>query len=204
MKNNFTKAFVLTVFILLFSFNSVSASTDIEGSYAKDAILELVEKGIITGGKNGNFDPTSKITRQDFAIILAKSLELDTSSSPVNATFSDVPVNHYSYAYVEAAVKAGLISGNGEGKFGTNTNLTREDMATIFVHALGAESNSYGEKLSFADNDRNLEWTKDAVADAVELGLIIGESSNSFNPQLVAEREQAALVATSFFVKKSQ
>lgn len=196
MKGNFTKSLFLTGFILLFSFNSVSASTDIDGSYAKDAILELVEKGIITGDANGKFDPTSKITRQDFAIILAKSLKLDTSSSPVNATFSDVPVNHYSYAYVEAAVKAGLISGTGEGEFGINTNLTREDMATIFVQALGTEINSYGEKLSFADKDKILQWTKDSVADTVDPGLMIGEPSNSFNPQLLTEREQVSLFTT--------
>lgn len=202
MKSYLTKALFLTSFISLLSFNSVSASTDIEGTYAKEAILELVEKGIITGDANGNFNPTSRISRQDFASILAKSLELDTSSSPVNATFTDVPVNLYSYANVEEAVKAVLISGNVEEKFGTNTNLTREDMATLFVQALGAETNGYGEKLSFAHNDYNSEWSQDAVAAAVELGLMIDKSTNSFDPQLVAEREQVAQIANKYFVKK--
>ncbi|TXC75604.1 S-layer homology domain-containing protein, partial [Metabacillus litoralis] len=167
MKSYFTKSLFLTGFILLFSFNSVSASTDIEGSYAKDAILELVEKGIISGDANGDFNVTGKITRQDFASVLAKSLELDSSNSSVTATFSDVPVDHYSYAYVEAAVKAGLISGTGEGNFGFNTNLTREDMATIFVKALGADAVGYGDKLTSADQDRILEWKRDSEAYAV-------------------------------------
>ncbi|MBM7602618.1 hypothetical protein JOC75_000588 [Metabacillus crassostreae] len=200
MKSYITKSLFLTGFILLFSFNSVSASTDIEGSYAKDAILELVEKGIITGDANGDFNLTGKITRQDFAIILAKSLELDTSSSSVTATFSDVPVNHYSFANVEAAVKAGLISGTAEGNFGINANLTRKDMATIFVQALGADAVGYGDKLTSADQDRILEWKRDSEAYAVDLGLMVGESSNSFNP----EREQVALVANKYLVKKSQ
>ncbi|MBM7603950.1 hypothetical protein JOC75_001923 [Metabacillus crassostreae] len=203
MRSYFMKSLFLTGFILLFSFNSVSASTDIEESYAKDAILELVEKGIITRDANGDYNPTSKITRQDFAIVLAKSLELDSSNSSVTTTFSDVPVDHFSYSYVEAAVKAGLISGTGEGNFGIDANLTRKDMATILVQALGADVTGYGDKLTSADHDEILEWTNSA-ADADDLGLMIGESSNSFNPQLLAEREQVALVANKYFVKKSQ
>lgn len=197
MRSYFTKALLLTCFILLFSFNSVSASTDIEGSYGKDAILELVEKGIIAGDEGGDFNPSGNITRQDFAIILAKALELDTTKEQTKATYTDVPANHYTYEYVEAAVQAGLISGTGKGDFGNNTNLSREDMAAIFVQALGAETSGYDAKLTFSDTVNKIEWAKDAVANAVEIGLINGES-NSFNPQMVADREQVALVSSKF------
>ncbi|WP_078552904.1 S-layer homology domain-containing protein [Bacillus alkalicellulosilyticus] len=119
MKSYFTKSLFLTGFILLFSFNSVSASTDIEGFNAKDSILKVVEEGIITGDANGYFNLSRNITIQDSAIILAKSLELENSSSSVTATFLD------SSAFLEAAVKAGLISGTGVCNFEINANLTR-------------------------------------------------------------------------------
>ncbi|MGG6311429.1 S-layer homology domain-containing protein [Paenibacillus macerans] len=69
--------------------------TDIEGSYARDAILELVNAGILNGKGNGEFDPTGKIERQDFAIILARALGLDLGQVPASATFAGVPTEHY-------------------------------------------------------------------------------------------------------------
>ncbi|UHA60653.1 S-layer homology domain-containing protein [Metabacillus litoralis] len=204
MKKCITKALLLVgLVLLLYSENvsSVSATTvftDIEGSYAKDAILELVEKGIITGDENGKFNPTAKINRQDFAIILAKSLQLNTNDVPATATFSDVPVTHYSYQYVEAAVKAELIAGVGEGKFGVDTNLNRETMASLFVKALGTDATGYGEKLTFADSGSISTWAKDAVGYAVEAGLMTGDTSNNFNPQGLADRQQVALVSSKF------
>lgn len=135
MKNQKLVIKVMTTAALLSALAlPVSAATtlsDIDGSYAKNAIQELVEKGIINGKGDGKFDPTGKIERQDFAIILAKALNLDTQSVPPTATFSDVPEPHYAFAYIEAAVKAGLINGVGDGKFGTGANLSRQDMAVL-------------------------------------------------------------------------
>ncbi|QOR66008.1 S-layer homology domain-containing protein [Cytobacillus suaedae] len=198
--------FITSLFTLIFVFNTTqslasTSFTDIEGSYAKDAIQELVEKGILSGSENGQFDPTGKINRQDFAIILAKSIQLDTTTVPAQATFSDVPPNHYSYAYVEAAVKAALIDGIGEDKFGLDTHVTRENMATLFVKALGVDSTGYGDKLTFADKGQISSWAKDAVAYAVEAGLMKGDDNNLFNPHQLAERQQVALVALNFIVK---
>lgn len=172
--------------------------TDISGSYAKDAILELVEAGILNGTGEGKFNPTGKITRQDFAIILAKALELDTEDAPATPTFSDVPATHYSYKYVEAAVAAELIAGTGEGKFGLGQNLTRQDMAVLFVRAMGVDAEGFGDKLEFSDAATIANYAKDAVGYAVEAGLMNGVGNNTFNPRGLAERQQVALVASNF------
>ncbi|MFD2170153.1 S-layer homology domain-containing protein [Tumebacillus lipolyticus] len=172
--------------------------TDIPNNYAKDAILELVQKGIINGFEDNTFRPTGNIKRQDFAIIMAKALELDLTNAPATATFSDVPTGHYSFAAVEAAVKAGLLSGEGNGKFGLNSNLTREAMAVIFVNALGVDVAGKGADLKFADAGSISTWAKDAVAFAVEAKLLSGDNNNNFNPQANAERQQVAVVASNF------
>ncbi|TCP57771.1 S-layer family protein [Tumebacillus sp. BK434] len=175
---------------------SVSFS-DINGSYAKDAILELANAGIIVG-ENGKFNPSANIKRQDFAIIMAKALKLDLTNAPKTATFSDVPTTHYSYAAVEAAVKAGLLSGTGNGNFGLGTNLTREQMAVVFVNALGVDVSGLGAGLKFADASSISAWAKDAVAFAVEAKLLSGDNNNKFNPAANAERQQVAVVASNF------
>ncbi|WP_198299753.1 S-layer homology domain-containing protein [Tumebacillus avium] len=174
-----------------------AALNDIPNNYATAAINELVSKGIINGDEKGNFNPTANIKRQDFAIIMAKALNLDLTNPPATATFSDVPVGHYAFAAVEAAVKAKLISGLGGGKFGTNTNLTREQMATVFVNALGVDVTGYASKLNFSDKDSISSYAKNAVAFAVEAELLRGENGK-FSPAANAERQQVAVVASNF------
>ncbi|GIP30210.1 hypothetical protein J23TS9_53400 [Paenibacillus sp. J23TS9] len=179
---------------------AASTFNDISNSYAKDAILQLAEKGIVNGVSSGQFDPRGVILRQDFAIILAKALNLDVSKPPSIPTFSDVPAGNYAYKYVEAAARAGLINGRGGGFFGEGTTLSRQDMAVIFVRALGVDTTGYAAKLTFSDNDAISEYAKDAVGYAVTARLIQGIGDNTFNPKGVANRQDVASVASKFLM----
>lgn len=193
---------VLTTTALLSTLAAPASATsfimEVDGSYARDAILNLAERGIITGDANGNFNPTSQIQRQDFAIILAKAMGLDVTSAPGTATFNDVPASHYSFAAVEAAAKAGLIHGYGNSQFGNGDSLSRQDMAVLFCRALGIDASGKGASLTFTDSNSISGYARDAVAAAVELGLIKGNPDGTFNPLQSADRQSAALVANKF------
>lgn len=175
--------------------------TDIERSYAKDAILKLAEQGIVTGTGDGKFDPAGQVAREDFAVMLAKALRLDLAAPPASPTFEDVPPSHYSYAYVEAAAKAGLLEGMGNGLFGPNAGLTREQMAVAFARVLGPEAAAQADKLSFADRDEVSSWARDAVASMAQLGLLQGYTDGTFRPKRWVERQQAALVLARYLEK---
>ncbi len=197
------------MFVSFLSFKIIPAYaainlSDIENSYARDAIKELAEKDIINGYPGGEFKPATDISRQDFAIIMAKALGLDITNSPSAPTFIDVPSSHYSYSAIEAAAKAGLINGVGGGKFGIGSSLTREEMATLFARALGGDMTGLGEQLAFADQQSISAWARDAVGFAVASNLITGDTLNRFNPQGVAERQQVALVASRFLKQIDQ
>ncbi|MEK5639959.1 hypothetical protein BK138_19645 [Paenibacillus rhizosphaerae] len=208
LRNTLMKVLSSAALLSAIAVPAVSAETattpfsDIAGSYAKDAINELVEKGIVNGKGDGKFDPTGKVERQDFAIILAKALGLDVSSTPTSPTFSDVPSDSYAYASVEAAVKAGLIKGQGNGTFGTGSNLSRQDMAVLFVRALGVDAQGKGSILKFSDASSISDYAKDAVAVAVGFGLFNGGTDGKFDPKGGAAREEVALVASRFFDAK--
>ncbi|WP_340011997.1 S-layer homology domain-containing protein [Paenibacillus sp. FSL H7-0690] len=191
-------AAVLSSPIIMPTKGSAAASfIDIDGSYAKKAIVELFDQGIVTGVGESKFYPTSNITRQDFAIILAKTLKLDVSNPPALPTFLDVPTSNYAYSYVEAAVKAGLIKGTGSNLFGTGQNLSRQDMVVMFVRALGVNPTGKAGTLQFADSSQIADYSKDFIAAAVEYGLITGYN-NLFNPDAKVDRQAVALVASKF------
>jgi S1-C subfamily serine protease len=129
---------------------------------------------------------------------------LDTKNVPENATFKDVPKNHWAFPYVEAAYKAGIVSGVSKDIFGVNEINTREQMAAMFVRSLGvteAEINqAYGtinvNKLT--DKSSISSWSKGYVEYALATGLMTGTSSKTFGPKESAKREQAAVVTHRF------
>ena len=123
---------------------------------------------------------------------------MNLTNSPSTPTFTDIPTTHYAYPAIEAAVKAGLINGIGDGKFGVGSGLTRQEMATLFARALDGETNGLGEQLTFADQHKISAWARDAVGFAVASNLMTGDTLNRFNPQGIAERQQVALVASRF------
>ncbi|MGG4127164.1 S-layer homology domain-containing protein [Paenibacillus illinoisensis] len=210
MKKNFkakSLSILSTVAILSAMVPHASASvtlSDISSSYAKEEINELVQKGIIYGTGDGKFNPTSNIKRQDFAILLVRALNLDTDNPPQSPSFKDVPQNNYAFSAIEAAVKAGLIKGMGNGVFGINQNLTREQMAVIFVNALGVNSAGKGQNLAFSDVNSISDWAKDAVGAAVELELMKGNPDGTFKPNNQASRQEVALVAYKFLNEKTK
>ncbi|MEJ9164508.1 S-layer homology domain-containing protein, partial [Paenibacillus graminis] len=182
--------------------NAAALFSDINNSYAKEAILELLNKGIISGIGDNRFDPSGQLKRQDFAIILAKTLSLDTTTIPSVPTFSDVPKSSYAYNAVEAVYQAGWINGLGNGRFAAGSPLSRQDMIVIFVRALGIEASDKSSFLPFADSAKIADYAKASVAAALEYGLIQGEGGNLFNPAANADRQSVALVASKFIKVK--
>ncbi|WFA22647.1 RTX toxin [Paenibacillus mucilaginosus] len=175
------------------------AFTDIEHSYAKGTIEQLVEAGIVEGVGEGRFIPAGRMTRQDFIIVLARALGLDISNPPSAPTFTDIPVEHYAYPYIEAAVKAGLVSGIREGRFGGAQPLTRQDMAVIFEASIGeATPAGAAASVTFKDAEAIAEYAKKAVAKAADLGLIEGGDDGRFRPLDEADRQAVAMVAGRF------
>jgi len=184
---------------------SSSSLTDIPNNYAKNAIIELADAGIMNGTGNGKFNPSGNMTRQDFAIVLSKALNLDLSiASAKSSTFSDVPASSYAFAAVEAAYNAGLIHGVGNGKFAGTEPLTREQMAVIFVNALKVDTTGKGSELHFSDSSNISDWAKASVATAIEMKLMEGNRDGSFNPSGSAKRQDVALVTSKFLVKKTE
>ncbi|WP_053783013.1 S-layer homology domain-containing protein [Paenibacillus xylanivorans] len=200
-KNHFMSsilaASLLTTSLWTTQANAAVSFTDIDKSYAKDAIVELQNEGIIAGFSDGRFNPSGMITRQDFAILIAKTLELDvTNNVPSYPTFTDIPVTSYAYASVEAVYRAGIFKGMGSGGFGSGQTLSRQDMVVTLMRAMGTDVSGKGVLLTFKDSASISEYAKDAVGAALEAGFIIGDQKNMFKPALQADRQAAALTAS--------
>jgi prenyltransferase beta subunit len=165
--------------------------------WAYSAIETATVKGYIQGN-NGQVNPKDYITRAEFTKILVSVLELDIKSDK-GTTYKDVALGDWFYPYVNAAHKAGLITGfNNE--FKPNDKITREQMAAIIVRALSISATKPGTAIK--DINAASAWAKADVETIVATGLMLGDN-NQFKPKELVTREMAAVVATRTYDYKS-
>lgn len=163
---------------------------------------DLYKSGVIEGYKDGTFKPTNKITRQEFATLLVKALGLPEDPSAA-AQFKDV--DNWAKPYVGALVNANLTSGIGNGLFGANDNLKREEMAAFFIRGINAEERAkvMNFQSSFSDDAQISDYAKRDVAFAQQIGFILGDGK-SFNPQADSERQAVARLTYELLANYSQ
>ncbi|MCR8632153.1 S-layer homology domain-containing protein [Paenibacillus radicis (ex Xue et al. 2023)] len=109
--------------------------SDINGSWAKEAILALASNGIINGYEDGTFYPESNITRAEMIAIIARIINLTTVQGTSSTAFTDIG-NSWNKGQIEAATKAGIINGTGEGSFAPDKNSTRAEALTVLLRSL--------------------------------------------------------------------
>lgn len=91
---------------------------------------------VISGFSDGTFRPDDSVTRGAGAKIIVNSFNYAETLTGA-PHFNDVPASHNFYNYIETAFNRGLIGGYGNGKFGPDDNIKRNQMAKIISLALG-------------------------------------------------------------------
>ena len=131
----------------------------------------------IQGYPDGSFKPSKSLTRAEATVVLANILNIQPTDDNYETKFSDVKPQQWFYNYVSALTEKGIINGYPDGTFRPNDKITRAEMVTLVVKALGLN----GEyESSFSDISNS--WAKDAIAIASAKGWINGYSDGTFRP----------------------
>ena len=166
-------------------------------SWAKDAILSLASKNIVNGKADGMFFPNDTVTREEIAKIIVEAFGINKSD--VVCDFSDVNSNHWSYVYVAAAKKSGIVNGYEDGSFGLGSGVTRQELATMIYRTAKANGIIFadGKKTEFADSEQIADYAKDAVDVLSGAGIINGKGDGIFAPTHYCTRAEAAKIVYS-------
>ena len=167
-----------------------------EVSWAKEAILTLHAKGIISGYGNKQFAPNNNIKREEFVKLVVGAYYSDEAAAAV--TFSDVNANAWYYDSIGIAVGKGIISGIDEMNFGTGMNITRQDMAVILYRVAGGRFAAKDAEKKFADDGMISNYAKEAVYALRDAGIINGVSDTEFAPTKYATRAETAVMLCRF------
>ena len=185
------------------SVNITEMFTDVSHSWADDGIQYCVAYQLMSGVGDNLFAPKMTTTRAQIVQILY-NLEGEPKVSGT-MPFTDLTQNWYKDA-VLWAYQTSVVVGTSATTFEPDLPVTREQIAVILMEyvtkVLKLERTWTPADLSvFPDAGSVSEWAKDALADAVALGLISGASNGGqtlLEPQGSATREQVATILMEF------
>ncbi|MGN4613124.1 S-layer homology domain-containing protein [Bacillus cereus group sp. MYBK71-2] len=167
---------------------------DVPG-WAQESVYYLVHKKVISGMPDGTFSPSKVLSRAEAATIMAKILKLEVSEGE-KPTFTDSQ-DHWATPYIAAVEKAGVIKGEGNGKFNPNGQMTRAAMATMLVQAYQLEKKVH-EELPTLFPDVKDHWGEKFINILVGMGISSGVDGGRWQPDRSITRAEAAqLVAVT-------
>lgn len=170
----------------------------VEGAWYYDAVMTMAKYGIISGYTDGTFKPANPVSREEFASMMVRALQLETVKT--SSSFSDVADGYWASEYIETA-KAYLtgFAKNGEYIFKPKADAVREDMAVALINALNKSVKDTDESVldSFEDAKDISENLRLHVASAINNGLMSGEVKEEkkyFKPLDTLTRAEAAVL----------
>ena len=144
------------------------------------AVTYVSDKGLITGYNDGTFGPYDNVTRGQLVTILWRMEGKPVSSS---AGFSDVSSSDFYYSAALWAQKNGVIKGYGDGTFGGERLITREEAAVMlanYANFKGYDTASDKAALMRISGWREADsWALDSLGWCVDQGLMSGKDTPS-------------------------
>ena len=169
--------------------------------WARTAINGLAMRGMINGRDQYTFDPNANITRAEYCQILMGAI--NALNAKGESTFADVPSTAWYYNAVSVASQLGIVSGYGDGNFGPNDLITRQDMALMTYKTAQIMNKSLepvNAEITFEDSHEIADYAFEAVMTLQKVGIINGMTDTTFEPHSNATRAQSAKVIFDTFV----
>ena len=186
-------ATLLTMSVSAFAAGAGFSDVADDAWYA-EAVEYVYSSALMSGTGDTTFSPDTPTSRAMLATILYRA-----SGSPAvsrSATFTDVAETAYYADAVAWASETGVIYGYGNGLFGSDDPVSREQIATILWRYAG--SPAAGESEEYADESTISAYAADAVDWARENSIMSGTGGNYFDPQGNATRAQVAMILYNY------
>lgn len=156
----------------------MSAFTDLPlTAWYHDGVHYVLQNSIMNGNGDGTFGPDTSLSRAMMAQILWNMEGRPSYSGAIE--FSDINLSAWYVNAIRWAYAEGIMDGYGEGLFGPDDPITREQLATILYRH--AKSNGKGftgtwmYKLDFSDAPAVSSWANEAMHWMVMNGVINGK-----------------------------
>lgn len=181
--------------------------SDIEpNAWYFEAVDYVIRNGLMTGYGNGKFAPGDELSRAMLAQILYNAE--DKPGIDNDRSFTDTPSGAWYVDAVTWAANNGIVAGYGNGMFGPDDPITREQLAVMLYRYAqskdGGLTDAQVPVLNFADISDVSGWAADAMAWAVSNGIIEGKGNGILDPKGQATRAEAAAMLMRFLTRQME
>ena len=187
---------------LMVTVNAKNVEFD-DGESVNEAFIEdltvLAGMGVIQGMDDGNFAPTSTVTRAQMAAIVYRLRTGDASADPEYkdksnmyagyGDFKDVKDTSWYAGYVGYCANAGIIIGDGDGNFRPNSPVTGYEALVMLLRAMG-----YNQPNEFTGKD----WRQHAASIATQRGMLAKVDTTSYRGTLMSGAAREVVAEITF------
>ena len=169
-----------------------------EKDWFYNAVAYAYENGLMSGTSATTFAPNDKLTR---AMVAQVIYNLEGTPAVSGTQFTDVAAGMWYTNAITWAAQNGLVSGYGDGKFGPNDLVTREQLAVILNHYAQFKkmtAAATGSLAAFTDGSEASGWAVNALIWAVDNGVMAGKGNSTLDPKGTATRAEVAQMFMNF------
>lgn len=162
-----------------------------------NAVRFASQSDLMNGVTATQFAPDANLSRAQLAQILYN--KEGTPAVSGGSPFTDVATGTWYTNAVAWASAEGIVGGYGDGRFGPNDNITREQLVVMLWRY--AEEPVASVELTFSDTSQISSFARPAICWAVENGILNGKGGNILDPKGFATRAEIAQMLKNYLDK---
>ena len=170
-----------------------------EAEWFYDDVYFAVSNGLFNGINEVTFAPGASMTR---AMLITVLYRLEGQPAVYGGSaFADVAAGQWYTDAVIWATRNGTVNGLGNGKFGANDNVTREQMAAIlyrYAQNCGYDTTARANLNGYTDAAKISAYAQEAMSWANAMDLINGRTATALAPTGTATRAEVAAIFHRF------
>lgn len=199
MKRKLTALFIALLLSLALLGSAVAApyysdTADLQ-PWAAEAVDFMTKYGLMNGVSGGKFDPNGYANRAMVATLIWR-----LAGEPIGnltGVFADVPLEQWYSDAIDWAAEEKIVTGS-YGHFYPFDYVTRQDLVLILYRYAGSPVTDVTVLSYFRDFTEVSGYAANALAWAVEQGIILGSDDGSLLPRESATRAQLAAILTRY------
>ncbi|UCC68867.1 MAG: S-layer homology domain-containing protein [Armatimonadota bacterium] len=159
---------------------------------------------IVKGYPDGSFGPQVTVSRDIMAVFMFRAAKI-AATTPAEATFDDVPTDHWAYTAIESLAAAGIVEGYNPTTYAPSSAVTRAQQAVFGARTLDYELARDEDGNSTLTEDPFLDvpwdfWAGPEIQAGVDAGVINGYPDGYYRPTVILSRDQMAVFVDRAFI----
>ncbi len=164
--------------------------------WAAEAVTFASARELFNGTSETTFSPDATTSRGMVATVLYR-LEGQPEQALADV-YHDVSDDAWYADSVAWAAENGIVNGYGDGQFGPNDSVTREQFVVMLWRYVGSPKANNHDLTAFNDADQINGYALEALCWAVENGVLNGNGNGRLAPEGTATRAEAAQILKNF------